>query len=109
MFRFLFKLWDLARAYRFRLVLGMIATILNGLADPIVIFVTAIVFTVVLPTEHSETLDALIKKNDTLRYLINHAHQTASGDLSTPALLAVVSLIPLAMLIRGILGYLSSY
>jgi ABC-type multidrug transport system fused ATPase/permease subunit len=116
MIKFLFKLWKLNRPYKGRFLLGVFFGILNGLGQPLVLGTAAFVFCVMFSSNHPQDLQKLADKVPSwvpglLRNLFLQmkqwvAAQTA-GSLGWRIL--VVSLIPLVVLLRGIVAYLSSY
>src|SRR5665213_1467419 len=103
MIKFLFILWGMARLYRFRLVLGVLAGMIAGAAEPLMLVVVGFVFSVVFPSaDKSPTLVISLRYYPRVENFISQAQDmiVTLGLNSTGILIAVVSLIPLAMLIR---------
>ena len=53
MFPFFRKLWDLVRPYRGRLLLGVLAGILGGVIEPLMIATVTFVYGMIFPSAHS--------------------------------------------------------
>jgi subfamily B ATP-binding cassette protein MsbA len=109
---FLRKLWELARPYRMRLFLGVLTGVLSGLIAPLLIATAMFVYAAVFPsandTDSSLPLKHLPEFLQTWFYNaregLNHGVQTHPG-----AVWALISLIPIISLLRGITGYLNVY
>ncbi|MGA2541607.1 MAG: ABC transporter ATP-binding protein [Verrucomicrobiota bacterium] len=116
MIKFLFKLWELNRPYKGRFLLGVFFGILNGLGQPLVLGTAAFVFCVMFTNNHPEDLQKLAGavphwvpgwvREMFIQMKQWVAAQTA-GSMTWKIL--IVSLIPLVVLVRGIVAYLSSY
>jgi hypothetical protein len=50
MLKFLHQLWDLARVYRARMLMGVATGILGGLIEPVMIATIALVYALVFPS-----------------------------------------------------------
>ena len=117
MIKFLFQLWKLNRPYKGRFLLGVLFGILNGLGQPLVLGTALFVFCV------------MFTSNRPGRFVKTGGHRAASGFRAgcatcfctwpswSPARppapwrwrILIVSLIPLVVLLRGVVAYLSSY
>jgi len=116
MIKFLFKLWKLNRPYRGRFLLGVLFGILNGLGQPLVLATAGFVFFVMFTSNHPEDLSKLVGAvphwvPGWLREMFIQMKQwvTAQTAGSLGGKILIVSLIPLVVLLRGIVAYLSSY
>ncbi|HEY4417207.1 MAG TPA: ABC transporter ATP-binding protein [Verrucomicrobiae bacterium] len=109
---FLRQTWEFARPYKLRLFLGVLMGIINGLSFSLIIATAIFVYAAVFPTDG----------NDLTRSPLRHApafvqtwFQNASTGLThglhehRGAVLAMIALIPLISLIRGLSGYLNVY
>jgi subfamily B ATP-binding cassette protein MsbA len=109
---FWLKLWKLTRPYKARFIMGFIFGALSGVGDTLVLVAVAFVLGVVFSGSSDTTIsDALSKlppwaRNDFLAAQ-NFVGSQVNG--SKAGTLLVVSLIPLAVLFRGVCNYLSSY
>jgi subfamily B ATP-binding cassette protein MsbA len=113
---FWLKLWELTRPYKARFLLGVLFSLLSGFGDGVVlgsvVFVVSVVFSgssgkgVGNTAPNFPTWIPLWVKHSVL----NAEHfVTTHVSSSNGALFFIVSLIPLAVCLRGICNYLSSY
>ncbi|MGA2557842.1 MAG: ABC transporter ATP-binding protein [Verrucomicrobiota bacterium] len=116
MIKFLIKLWIINRRYKGRFLLGVLFGILNGLGQPLVLGTAAFVLCVMFTNNHPEDLQRLAGSvpgwvPGWIRDLFIHLKQwgaaQAAGSMTWKML--IVGLIPLVVLLRGIVAYLSSY
>ena len=107
---FLGKMLALTRPYRARVVLGVGFGILAGLADLLCVVVTVVVLDVVFPT-NSAAADAASRAPDWVqKFLTDFDEWWQPGRSHVNAVkIMVISTIPMAILIRGVLGYLNNY
>jgi subfamily B ATP-binding cassette protein MsbA len=109
------KLWQLARPHRGRFFLGAFFGICSGMANTIVLLTVGFVVSVVFSGSRNEALDRAIEDLHRRLPWAAAALQSAQGWLSANVhtskldLVLVVSLIPLAMLGRGLCNYLNNY
>ncbi|MEI9962560.1 MAG: ABC transporter transmembrane domain-containing protein [Limisphaerales bacterium] len=109
---FLRKLWELARPYRWRLLLGVLTGILGGLVGPLLIATAMFVYAAVFPSANNDVLNPPLKHLPgfaqdwfyAARDGLNHGLQTHRG-----AVFALIALIPLIALLRGVTSYLNVY
>jgi ATP-binding cassette, subfamily B, bacterial MsbA len=109
---FWLKLWKLTRPFKVRFILGVIFGALSGFGDSMVLVSVAFVVGVVFSGPRDSTVDtALSKLPNWAHAAFLHAQQMAATGVSgsSTGLLLVVSLVPLAVLFRGVCNYLSSY
>ncbi len=106
MIEFWLKLWQLTRPYKGRLALGIICSFFSGMADATVLATVAIVAGAAFPG--TPTLPKEVPKLAAAIYLCAQKWVATHGA-SEFALVALVSVIPLVMLARGFVNYLSSY
>lgn len=109
---FLFKVWKLARAYRSRLLLGVVAGVIGGLLEPLMIAVVTFVYGLVFPSANAPDLTAQMSwAPEALRELVRNASDALqSGVKSHPgAVVALVATIPVVIFLRGLFSYLNVY
>ncbi len=106
MIEFWLKLWQLTRAYKGRFALGVLCSVLSGMADLAVLLTVATVAgaafqgDATLPFKLSSRAEAMYRSAHD--WIAAHSHTKSSVVL-------FVSLVPLVMLARGLVNYLSSY
>jgi subfamily B ATP-binding cassette protein MsbA len=106
MIEFWLKLWQLTRAYKGRFALGVLCGVFSGMADTAVLLTVVFVGGAVFP--------GAAKLPDKVPAWAADAYRSAQNWLSPHStsnftVVALVSLIPLVMLGRGLVNYLSSY
>jgi ATP-binding cassette, subfamily B, bacterial MsbA len=106
MIEFWLKLWQLTRAYKGRFALGVLCGVFSGMADTVVLITVALVAGAVFP--------GAAKLPDKVPAWAANVYRSAQSwvqphSTSKLAEVALVSLIPLVMLGRGLVNYLSSY
>jgi subfamily B ATP-binding cassette protein MsbA len=106
MIEFWLKIWQLSRPYKGRFALGALCGVLSGMADTVVLLTVAVVAGVAF---HGDaTLP--FKLPDWAANIYQSAHNWADSRAhSRFALVWLVGLVPLVMLARGLVNYLSSY
>ncbi len=114
MISFLFKIWGLARPYRWRLFLGVLTGIIAGLFEPLIIFTFAFVYSLIFPTPGSPIGDQLQKLSYAPPFLVTWLNSVQNslaigvqGHL--PAIIGLVALIPLVMFLSRMFSYLNVY
>ncbi|HEY3860989.1 MAG TPA: ABC transporter ATP-binding protein [Verrucomicrobiae bacterium] len=106
MFKFWLQIWQLARPYKGRFALGVLCSVLSGAADGAVLGTVAIVAgsifsgTTELPGQASHSAAVIYRF---FQQAVAPHPQSALGRIW------LVSLIPLVMLLRGLVNYLSAY
>jgi subfamily B ATP-binding cassette protein MsbA len=113
MIEFWLKLWQLARPYKGRFTLGVLCGVLSGTADTVVLLTVAIVAGAVFPAA-DQLSDKAPQWAARMPQWAAHFYQTVQHWIvphtsSEFAKVWLVSLIPLVMLARGLVNYLSSY
>ena len=112
MLDFLLKVWSFTRPYRFRLFLGVLAGVLNGLFMPLLIQVVVFVYGTIFPSGRDDVVQMQ------MRYLplsvqnwYAAAREAIESHLQTHqwALAVLVAAIPIIMLLRGLTAYLNVY
>ncbi len=113
---FLQRLYDLARPYRGRLALGILAGVICGLLEPLTLVIALFVFKSVFPWANQSAAKPL---PGWLPDFARHWLEQAQAGLSSvtapeahPHLLAVAmlfALIPIISLLRGVFDYLNTY
>ncbi len=112
MIEFWLKLWKLTRPYKTRFILGAFFGALSGLGDTLVLGTVAFVVGIVFFGREDSTMNSAIAQlpHWIKATFLNAQHMVAANvSDSKTGLLLVVSLIPLAVLIRGVCNYLNSY
>jgi subfamily B ATP-binding cassette protein MsbA len=112
MFKFLLKVWGLARPYRERLMLGVLAGIIAGLMEPLMVATVAFVYGIIFPSAEAPSLaDKLKWAPEFLRTWGASVQQSISTGVKTHpgALVAMVAGIPLVIMLRGLFTYLNVY
>ncbi|HTA94936.1 MAG TPA: hypothetical protein VK769_02310, partial [Verrucomicrobiae bacterium] len=109
----LFKVWNLAKPYRWRMFWGVLMGVLNGLIAPLLIGTVMFVYAVVFPVADTDG-DAQLPMRR-LPGFLQHWFFTArdafvNGAHAHPWTLAMlIAAIPLVMILRGLTGYLNVY
>src|ERR1051326_942501 len=112
MISFLLKVWGLAKPYRVRLMLGVVAGILGGLIEPLMIATVTLVYGVIFPSVNSTDLSARLSWAPAFVRDWAKAAQEAlgSGIQSHPAAaIILVAAIPAVIFLRGLFSYLNIY
>ena len=119
MIAFLLKVWGLAKPYRLRLSLGVLAGVLGGLVSPLLIGTIMFVYSAVFPSRDPAGAVQLPMRK--LPEFLQHWFEAASNALErgtqihpwswsvTWTVTALVAAIPVIMFLRGFLGYLNVY
>ena len=109
---FLRKLWALARPYRVRLFLGVLTGVLSGLIGPLLIATAMFVYAAVFPSANEDASRPPLKHlPEFVQNWFYNARDGLSQGLQThhAAVWALIALIPIISLLRGITGYLNVY
>jgi subfamily B ATP-binding cassette protein MsbA len=118
---FLSKLWGLAKPYKTRLFLGVLAGVISGLVAPLLIASVEFIVGVLFPQKNTDTtaafsvptwLPGFVQNwaNLAQNWLAQVQQSLASGLHTHPsAVVALVAIIPVVMLLRGFFGYLNVY
>jgi len=119
MIQFIKHLYTFVRPYRARLVLGVIIGILAGLVEPLAIVVFTGVFHLIFSPEKMSVPKMLAELPGFAQKLVPQiildwltaAQQALVSEVKTSsgALILLVSIVPLFVFLRGLLGYLNSY
>jgi subfamily B ATP-binding cassette protein MsbA len=123
MISFLFKIWGLARPYRWRLWLGVLTGVIAGAMDSVFIVTVAFVYEIIFPSSTQKlntTLFASAHKvsNPVLAHVstlfndwVTAAQDTiAHGVQGHPwAIILLVAVIPGVVFLRGLFSYLNVY
>jgi subfamily B ATP-binding cassette protein MsbA len=109
------KLWQLARPYKGRFLLGVIFGILSGMGDSAVLITVVFVASVILTGSNTgdiQTATANLNQfSPSLAKAFEHIQHWMGTHVtgSKVGLVLVVSLVPLVMLARGLCNYLNNY
>jgi hypothetical protein len=109
---FLCKVWALVRAYRLRLLLGVVAGVISGLLEPLMIAIGTFVYGVIFPSANAPDLTMRLKWDpEFLRDLAQGAQDTLhSGVQSHPgAIIALIAAVTAVIFLRGFFSYLNVY
>ncbi|HTR42347.1 MAG TPA: ABC transporter ATP-binding protein [Pseudomonadales bacterium] len=109
MVEFLFKIWGLARNYRSRLFLGVLAGILNGLMPALFIGTIMFVYEAVFGASGSES--QMSKLPQFAQNWFNEIRQALETDVKSHpwAIVMLVAAVPVIMFLRGLFGFLNVY
>jgi ATP-binding cassette, subfamily B, bacterial MsbA len=111
MIQFLFKIWGLARPYRFRLWLGVLTGVIAGAMDTMLIIAVVFVYVVIFPGANG----SLDKKMQHLWPAVRHWVETVRDSLSNGVqthrweTILLVAVIPGVVFLRGLFTYLNVY
>jgi subfamily B ATP-binding cassette protein MsbA len=112
MIAFLRKIWELARPYKLRLFLGVLTGVLNGFIFSLMIATAMFVYGAMFPSANADASQLPIKH---LPQFLQHWFYSARDGLThglhthPGAVWAMIALIPVISLLRGITGYLNVY
>jgi subfamily B ATP-binding cassette protein MsbA len=111
---FLRRVWALARPYRTRLILGLIFSVLFALSNLLLVSALKLVPDVLFPKPDTNPVaDWLQSTNKHLPDFMRRAVKAWVPDehskLSQSAVILIISILPVAMLLRGLFGYLNIY
>lgn len=112
MFKFLLKVWGLARPYRGRLMLGVLAGVVAGLMEPLMVATIGFVYGIIFPSAGAPALAERLKSAPEFVQAWGLAAEQAmnsSVKAHPGALVALVASIPLVILLRGVFSYLTIY
>jgi subfamily B ATP-binding cassette protein MsbA len=112
MFEFLLRLWNLARPYRSRLLLGVLAGVLGGLIEPLMIANITFVYSLIFPSAQGPSLAVQFASGPAfLRDWVLSAQQALSTGLQSHpgAVLALVATVPTVLFLRGFFSYCNIY
>lgn len=113
MLTFLFKVWGLARPYRWRLIIGVFTGIISGLLEPLMIATVVFVYGAIFTPANTPTQMQLPMRRmpEFLQELFKTLRDAVESGLHQhPAMaVALIGAIPLIVLLRGIFGYLNVY
>ena len=111
---FLTKLWSFVRPYRVRFFLGLACGILYGLTNGLLVAVSGPVVDLVFngTTNFHARLEKLAESHETFRPLLQRIADSLpeiNGPESKWGWVLIFSIIPVVMLVRVVLAYLSIY
>ena len=117
MIAFLRQLAGLVKPYKVRLGLGVLTGIISGLLEPLMIVTVTFVFSILFPSPGAGSIDQqLLNVQARAPVFVQHWIESIRGALpqggstpAAPALMLLVSAIPLVILLRGLFGYLNVY
>jgi ATP-binding cassette, subfamily B, bacterial MsbA len=115
MISFLFKIWGLAKPYRWRLFIGVVTGILAGASETSMVVTVAFVYSVIFPTAK---LPSSGQAHEVAGYIpqsaldwVDNARQSMADSVQAHhlAVIGLVALIPAVVLVRGVLTYFNVY
>lgn len=112
MFPFFRKLWSLARPYRGRLLLGVVAGVIAGAIEPLMIATVTFVYGLIFPSANAPARAAEFGwAPQAVREWILSAQQSLTAGVQghSGAVFALVAAIPAIMFMRGLFAYLNTY
>src|SRR6516164_9659150 len=112
MFEFLRRLWNLARPYRARLLLGVLAGVLGGVIEPVMIANITFVYSLIFPSTDGLSLGVQVAGAPAfLREWVLAVQQALSTGLQSHpgAVLVLVATIPAILFLRGFFSYCNIY
>jgi subfamily B ATP-binding cassette protein MsbA len=119
MFDFLSKVFGLSKKYRMRLVIGVVAGILNGLTQPLLIATVMFVYTAIFPSPDQDGQVQLpFRKvpSFVLNWFMSVHNALGKGIQTHPwsaetvfVVVALVASIPFIMFLRGLTNFLNIY
>jgi subfamily B ATP-binding cassette protein MsbA len=112
MSEFLFKIWDLTRPYRGRLLLGVLTGVIGGLIEPLMIAAIGFVYGLIFPSADTSLVTAKLSwAPDFVQSWGRSAQQALSSGLKTHpvSVVALVALIPAIVILRSVVAYLNVY
>jgi subfamily B ATP-binding cassette protein MsbA len=110
--RHLQQIWSLIRPYRIRLVLGLACGVLSGLANPVLVLALKVVTQAIMPLGASPAQAVPAGWFAVLPAPLQSwaaAWLNAAPPSSALAIALLLSVVPLAVLGRGLFGYLNLY
>ena len=105
MIRFLLKLWPFWRPYKWRLFGGVLCGLLSGAAEPLLFGTVYVVVLLVFPDQSTESIPK--KALEILQKILGIFKGTDTH--STLFVVGAAAVIPIVMLWRGVVTYLTTY
>ena len=112
MILFLSKIWEFARPYKLRLFLGVAMGVINGFTFSLMIATAIFLYAAIFPTASQDVSRSPLKHvPHFVQVWFAHARDGLATGLQThpAAVWAMIALIPLISMLRGISGYLNVY
>ena len=112
MTEFLRKIWVFIQPYRGRLFLGIFMGVVNGLIGPLMIATVMFIYAAVFPSGNGGNIHPPLKylPQFAQTWFYNVSDGLANGMHTHPgAVWALITMIPLISLLRGLTGYLNVY
>ena len=115
MIKFLLQGLALARPYRARLIIGMVAGFLAGIANPLLMVSVRLAINTIFPSTGGDTPAGMIPASAVpsfLRHLTDWGNSLlthSGGQSANVVLIAIILMIPFSMFLRSGLGYVNVY
>ena len=111
MISFLFKIWGLARPYRWRLWLGVLTGIIAGVFEPLLIVTVVFVYAVIFPTGSGTLEKHLAHASPFVRQWVTTVRDSLHSGIEAHQweTILLVAVIPTVVFLRGLFTYLNVY
>ncbi len=111
MISFLFKIWGLARPYRWRLWLGVLTGIIAGVFEPMLIVTVVFVYAVIFPTGTDTLEKHLANASPFVKQWISAVRDSLASGVEAHRweTILLVAVIPTVVFLRGLFTYLNVY
>jgi subfamily B ATP-binding cassette protein MsbA len=111
MISFLFKIWGLARPYRWRLWLGVLTGIIAGVFEPLLIVTVVFVYAVIFPTGSGTLEKHLAHASPFVRQWVTTVRDSLHSGIQAHQweTILLVAVIPTVVFLRGLFTYLNVY
>ncbi len=115
MFKFLLQGLALARPYRGRLIVGMLAGFLAGIANPLLIVSVRLAINTIFPSTGADAASGMLSAGampSFLRNIVefgNNLFHQSGGSTPKALLVVIILMIPFSMFLRAGLGYVNVY
>ncbi len=106
---FIRQLWSFVRPHQRRLWLGVLAGLAYALGSGLLLLAVKLVIDAIFPTTGAESLEKLKHLPEVLREPLERAFTAIRVDPTSPALIWIIAILPLAMLLRGLGLFINQY
>jgi subfamily B ATP-binding cassette protein MsbA len=111
MISFLFKIWGLARPYRWRLWLGVLTGIIAGVFEPLLILMVVFVYAVIFQNGSGALDKHLVHASPFIRQWVSAIRESLHQGIKAHQweTILLVAIIPTVVFLRGLFSYLNVY
>jgi len=113
---FIRKLWDLAKVYRLRLFIGVVAGVLSGLMQPLLVGTIVFVYSAIFPSDQALTgvssgnkFSAFVPTSIQMWFANIRLAMETDVRAHPWAIAGLVATIPIVMFLRGFFGIVNTY